>query len=64
MASKCRSKPECYDFLTVGMEFYLPAHTNVTIYFLRDLMANKKTRKCPRTSNSTNRCAAIKATAI
>ena len=64
IASKCRSKPECYDFCTVGMEYYLPGYNNLTIYFLKDLMSKKKTRKYPRASYATDICAAIKATAI
>ena len=46
------------------MEYYLPAYTNVTIYFLKDLMSKEKTRKYPRASTATICCLAIKATAI
>ena len=38
VASKYRSKPECYSFLTVKCKAYLPSHETVTIYFLKDLI--------------------------
>ena len=44
VASKYRSKPECYSFLTVKCKAYLPSHETVTIYFLRDLIQG--TSKC------------------
>jgi hypothetical protein len=44
VAAKYRSKPECYNFLTVKCKAYLPSHETVTIYFLRDLIEGKS--KC------------------
>ena len=46
-ASKFASKREVFNFLSVEMHAYLCAHDQVTIYFLRDLMAGKKKCKCP-----------------
>ena len=44
--AKYKSKRECYNFLTVQVEVYLPAYETVTIYFLKDLISGKKKRKC------------------
>ena len=41
VASKYRSKGECYSFLTVKCKAYLPSHETVTIYFLKDLIQGK-----------------------
>ena len=43
-ASKFKSKREVYLFLTIDCKAYLPAYTNVTIYFLKDLISG--TKKC------------------
>ena len=44
--AKYKSKRECYNFLAVQVEVYLPAYECVTIYFLKDLIAGRKKRKC------------------
>ncbi len=43
-ASKFKSKREVYLFLTIDCHAYLPAFTNVTIYFMKDLVSGAK--KC------------------
>ena len=45
-AAKFQSKRECYNFLAVQVEVYLPAYETVTIYFLKDIISGKKKRKC------------------
>ena len=45
--AKYKSKRECYNFLTVQVEVYLPAYETVTIYFLKDIISGKKKRKYP-----------------
>jgi len=42
VAAKFRSKKEIYFFLTLDVKAYLPHHTTVTIYFLKDLIAGTK----------------------
>ena len=37
--AKYQSKRECYNFLTVQVEIYLPAYETVTIYFLKDIIS-------------------------
>jgi len=37
-----RSKREVYNFLTVDVGYYLPAYEQVSIYFLKDVVAAKK----------------------
>ena len=41
-AAKFKSKREIYTFLTIDAGAYLPAHDNVTIYFLKDLLQGKR----------------------
>ena len=41
-AAKYRSKRECYNFLAVDANVYLPAYEQVTIYFLKDLVSGVK----------------------
>ena len=43
--AKYQSKRECYNFLTVQVEIYLPPYETVTIYFLKDIIYGKKKRK-------------------
>ena len=45
LCGKFRSKAEVYRFLTVEVGMYLPKVQQVTIYFLKDLMAGTKKRK-------------------
>jgi len=40
-----RSKREVYNFLAVDVGYYLPAYEQVSIYFLKDLVAAKKKGK-------------------
>ena len=47
LQAKYQSKRECYNFLTVQVEIYLPPYETVTIYFLKDIISGKKKRKCP-----------------
>ena len=44
-AAKYKSKKECYDFLTVTAGAYLCDKENLTIYFLKDVIAGKKRSK-------------------
>ena len=37
-AAKFKSKREIYTFLSIDGGAYLPAHDNITIYFLKDLL--------------------------
>ena len=39
-----RSKREVYNLLAVDVGYYLPIYEQVSIYFLKDIVANKK--KC------------------
>ena len=41
-AAKYRSKRECYNFLAVDANVYLPAYEQVTIYFCKDLISGTK----------------------
>ena len=41
-AAKYRSKREIYNFLACDVGVFLPPYDNVTIYFLKDLMAGRK----------------------
>ena len=41
-AAKYRSKREIYNFLASDVGVFLPPYDNVTIYFLKDLIAGKK----------------------
>ena len=41
-AAKYSSKREIYNFLAADAGVYLPPYDNVTIYFLKDMMAGKK----------------------
>ena len=41
-AAKFRSKREVYTFLTVDGNVYLPAYENVTVYFLKAILAGTK----------------------
>ena len=41
-SAKYRSKREIYNFLATDVGVYLPHYDNVTIYFLKDLMAGEK----------------------
>ena len=41
-SAKYKSKRETYNFLACDVEVYLPTYANVTIYYLKDLMAGKK----------------------
>ena len=43
-AAKFKSKREVYLLLTVDAKAYLPHYSNVTIYFLKDLISGAK--KC------------------
>ena len=58
--AKYQSKRECYNFLTVQVEIYLPAYETVTIYFLKDIISGKKKRKC-RIHFFSNRAVDVKA---
>ena len=49
-AAKFRSKREIYTFLTLDGSAYLPPINNVTIYFLKDIVAGKRKCKCLVTS--------------
>jgi len=40
-----RSKREVYNFLAVDVGYYLPSYEQVSIYFLKDLVAAKKKGK-------------------
>lgn len=46
-AAKYQSKRECYKFLTIQVEAYLPPYENVTIYFLKDVISGTKKCKYP-----------------
>ena len=41
-AAKYRSKREIYNFLATDVGVYLPPYDNVTIYFIKDLLFNRK----------------------
>ena len=41
-SAKYKSKREIYNFLASDVGVYLPPYANVTIYYLKDLMAGKK----------------------
>ena len=41
-AAKYRSKREIYNFLASDVGVFLPPYDNITIYFLKDLMAGRK----------------------
>ncbi len=41
-AAKFKSKREVYLFLTLDCDAYLPAYDLVSIFWLKDLIANKK----------------------
>ena len=41
-SAKFKSKREIYHFLTIDVKAYLPSYENLTIYFLRDLVAGAK----------------------
>ena len=41
-ASKYKSKRECYTFLTLSVKAYMPEYSNVTIYFLKDIISGKR----------------------
>ena len=43
-ASKHNNKRECYQLLTLKRGAYLPHYDNITIYFIKDLIAGRK--KC------------------
>ena len=43
--AKFSSKRECFTFLTIDCQAYLPSYDTVTIYFLKDLISGKKKRK-------------------
>ena len=43
-AAKYRSKREVYNLLAVDVGYYLPSYEQVSIYFLKDVVAKKK--KC------------------
>jgi hypothetical protein len=40
--AKFKSKLECYNFLSIQCECYLPDYETVTIYHLKDLISGKK----------------------
>ena len=40
-----RSKREVYTFLSVDVGIFLPAYEQVSIYFLKDIVASKKRSK-------------------
>ena len=61
--AKYQSKRECYNFLTVQVEIYLPAYETVTIYFLKDIISGKKKRKC-RIHFFSNRAVDVKAKSV
>ena len=42
-----QSKREVYNFLSVDFGVYLPAYEQVSIYFLKDIINNKKKRGYP-----------------
>ena len=41
-----RSKREVYNLLAVDVGYYLPSYEQVSIYFLKDIVAKKKKCKC------------------
>lgn len=41
-SAKFKSKKEVYLLLTVDAKAYLPSHSTITIYFLKDLISGKK----------------------
>ena len=41
-SAKYQSKREIYNFLACDVGVYLPPYANVTIYYLKDLMAGRK----------------------
>ena len=43
-AAKFSTKRECFNFLTLDCQAYLPHLSTVTIYFLKDLFRSKKKR--------------------
>ena len=45
-AAKYRSKREVYNLLAVDVGYYLPSYEQVSIYFLKDIVAKKKKCKC------------------
>ena len=47
-AAKFQSKKECFNFLSVEVGAYLCSHDQLTIYFLRQLIAGQKKRKRSR----------------
>ena len=44
-AAKYKSKRECYTFLAVDVQAYLPAYDTITIYFLKDIINGSKKSK-------------------
>ena len=44
-AAKYKSKRECYTFLAVDVQAYLPAYDTITVYFLKDLVSGAKKSK-------------------
>ena len=45
-AAKFSTKRECFNFLTLDCDAYLPHFDTVTIYFLKDLISGKRKCKC------------------
>ena len=48
LGAKFKSKGEVYHFLVVDVKMALPKYQQVTIWFLKDLMAGNKKCKCSR----------------
>ena len=42
LGTKAQSKVEMYRLLTVDVGLYLPSQRETSIYFIRDIIANKK----------------------
>ena len=62
LCGKFRSKAEVYRFLTVEVGMYHPKQQQVTIYFLKDLMAGTKKRKCSFSASLTPCASDLKVT--
>ena len=45
---KYRAKCELYNFLSKNLNYYLPVHRAMTIYWMKDLMAGRKKGKLHR----------------
>ena len=46
-AAKFKSKKECWNFLAIEANAFLPPYNNCTIYHMKELIAGRKKSKCP-----------------